>query len=192
MAEDNSSTSILIVDDERDVADGYITRLSGQYDDVEAVYNGADAIEYLDEHSVDVLLLDRRMPGMTGDEVLDKIEARGFDCRVIMLTAVDPDFDIVDMPFDDYFQKPVETEDLIAGIEQQLRAQSFDSELEQYFRTSAKIAVLESEKPEAQLESNKKYQRLKEQAERLDDELEQRIEELDDYIEAFSSIDRQS
>jgi CheY-like chemotaxis protein len=190
MAEDQSSPSVLIADDERDVADGYVTRLSGQYDAVEAVYNGPDALEYLDEHSVDVLLLDRRMPRMTGDEVLDKIEARGFDCRVIMLTAVNPDFDIVEMPFDDYFQKPVETEDLIAGIEQQLRAQSFDSELEQYFRTSAKIAVLEAEKSEVQLESNKKYQRLKEQAERLDDELEQRIEELDDYVEAFSSIDR--
>lgn len=190
MAEDQSNPSILIVDDERDVADGYITRLSGQYTDIEAVYTGTDAVEYLNEHSVDVLLLDRRMPGMTGDEVLDAIEDRGFECRVIMLTAVDPDFDIVEMPFDDYFQKPVATEDLIAGIEQQLRAQSFDSELEQYFRTSAKIAVLEAEKSEAQLDSNKKYQRLKEQAERLEDELEQRISELDDYIQAFASIDR--
>ncbi len=44
---------------------------------------------------------------MSGDEVLDTIAERGIDPAVVMVTAVDPDFDIVEMPFDEYLTKPV-------------------------------------------------------------------------------------
>jgi DNA-binding response OmpR family regulator len=107
-----------------------------------------------------------------------------------MVTTVTPDFDIVDMPFDDYLQKPIEKENLFAAIEQQMRAEQFDSDLERYVAASSKIAVLQADKSEAQLEDNRKYQRLKAEAERLEDELEAQVEQFDDAVSTFSSIDR--
>ena len=190
MTDEQSGASILVVDDEQSVADGYALRLGSEYDDVDTAYGGEETLEFLSDDEVDVLLLDRRMPNMTGDEVLDGIRDRGHDCRVIMVTAVNPDFDIVDMPFDDYLQKPIEKENLFAAIEQQLHAEQFDSELEQYFSTSSKLAVLESDKSDAKLEHNKKYQRLKEEAEKLERELDERVDEFEDAVKTFSSIDR--
>lgn len=190
MTERQSAASILVVDDEQSVADGYALRLGSQYDDVETAYGGVETIEFLEQHDVDVLLLDRRMPEMPGDEVLEEIRDRGYDCRVVMVTAVNPDFDIVEMPFDDYLQKPIEKENLFAAIEQQLHAEEFDSDLERYFAASSKIAVLEADKSETQLEDNKKYRRLKEEAASLEAELDEKITEFDDAVETFSSIDR--
>jgi len=190
MTEDQSAASILVVDDEQSVADGYALRLGSQYDDVETAYGGRETLAVLEQRDIDVILLDRRMPEMTGDEVLDEIRDRGYECRVIMVTAVNPDFDIVDMPFDDYLQKPIEKENLFAAIEQQVHAEQFDSDLEQYFAASSKIAVLEADKSETRLEDNKKYQRLKERAARLEAELEDQVEEFDDAVKTFSSIDR--
>lgn len=190
MDRDQSTASILVVDDEQSVADGYALRLEIQYDNVETAYGGTETIEFLEQNDVDLLLLDRRMPGMSGDEVLEEIRDRGYDCRVVMVTAVNPDFEIVEMPFDDYLQKPIEKENLFAAIEQQLHAEQFDSELEQYFAASSKIAVLEADKSKAQLEDNKKYARLKEEVARLEADLDDRVEEFDDAVETFASIDR--
>ena len=190
MTDEQSGATILVVDDEQSVADGYALRLGSQYDDVETAYGGPETLEVLEATDVDVLLLDRRMPEMTGDEVLEGVRERGYDCRVIMVTAVNPDFDIVDMPFDDYLQKPIEKENLFAAIEQQLHAEQFDSDLEQYFAASSKIAVLEADKSEAQLADNKKYRRLKEEAARLESDLEEQVEQFDDAVSTFSSIDR--
>jgi len=190
MSDEHSTASILVVDDEQSVADGYALRLGSQYDAVETVYSGPETLDVLAETAFDVLLLDRRMPEMTGDEVLEAIRERGHDCRVIMVTAVNPDFDIVDMPFDDYLQKPIEKENLFAAIEQQLHAERFDSDLEQYFAASSKIAVLEADKSEAKLEDNKKYQRLKDETARLEADLDDQLEAFDDAVSTFSSIDR--
>ena len=190
MSNEQSAASILVVDDEQSVADGYALRLDSQYDGVETAYSGPETLDVLESTDVDVLLLDRRMPEMTGDEVLDEIRERGYGCRVIMVTAVDPDFDIVDMPFDDYLQKPIEKANLFAAIEQQRHAEQFDSDLEQYFAASSKIAVLEADKSEAQLADNKKYQRLKANAQKLETDLESRVDEFDDAVTTFSSIDR--
>jgi DNA-binding response OmpR family regulator len=93
------SAVVLVVDDEPDVADSYAAFLRDRYD-VRTAYGGEPALAALDE-DIDVVLLDRRMPDMFGDEVLESIRGRGFECRVAMITAVDPDVDIIDMEFDD-------------------------------------------------------------------------------------------
>jgi len=186
----NTPPSILVVDDERDVADGYGLLLGSRYDDIEVAYSGAETLRVLEDNDVDVLLLDRRMPEMSGDEVLEWVRETEYDCRVIMVTAVTADFDIVEMPFDDYLQKPIAKEDLFAAIEQQRYADQFDSELQEYFAARSKIAVLEGDKSESQLEDNKKYRRLTATASRLETELGERVDEFDDVVDTFTSIDR--
>jgi DNA-binding response OmpR family regulator len=190
MTETDDSVTVLVVDDESAVADAYALRLRQKYD-VSTAYGGEEALEVIDA-DVDVVLLDRRMP-MSGDEVLERIRERGLDSRVIMVTAVtDPDFDIIEMPFDDYLCKPVDKEDLFAAIEQQLETATYDDRVDEYFSISSKIGVLEAEKTPEQLAESEEYQRLTERAETLRDELDDQVDAFDDMANAFETIERGS
>jgi predicted DNA binding protein/CheY-like chemotaxis protein len=121
---------VLIVDDERDLADTYARWLDGRYD-IRTAYGGHEAIESLGE-AVDVVLLDRRMPRITGDEVLERIHERGLDCLVSMLTAVEPDSDLSDLGFDEYLVKPVTRADLVEVVDDLLLRGSMADETREY------------------------------------------------------------
>jgi len=187
---DQATPTVLVVDDERDIADIYTLQLEESYD-VRTVYGGPAAVEAVDE-SVDVVLLDRRMPELSGNEVLDRIREAGYDCRVIMVTAIDPEFDIIEMPFDDYLCKPVDKETLLAAIEQQLTAKQYDETVSELFRATSKLTVLESEMGGAELEASEEYQRLKEATTAMRTDAESLMSELDDFEAAFKAIDRSS
>ena len=74
----STQPTILVVDDERQLADLYATWVGDDYA-VRTAYDGQSALEQADE-AVDVVLLDRHMPDLTGDEVLGRIRDRGLDC----------------------------------------------------------------------------------------------------------------
>jgi DNA-binding response OmpR family regulator len=181
-------TTVLIVDDERDVADLYAFRLNEQYT-VRTAYGGQPALDALDD-AVDVILLDRRMPGLTGDEVLQRVRESDYDPRIVMVTAIDPDVDIVDMEFDDYLCKPIGKETLIEAIEHQLTAQQYGDILQALFRATSKVGVLEAEKSDEELADSAEYQQLTDRIEELRAEQTELIDELDDFEAAFNSIDR--
>jgi len=186
--ETSTEPRVLIVDDEAEVADVYALRLRDEYD-TETAYGGEEALETVDD-SVDVVLLDRRMPQVSGDEVLSTIRDRGLDTRVVMITAVDPDFDIVDMPFDDYLCKPVQKEDLVAAIEQQLTADRYDERLTEFLEVSSKIALLEGEKTQSELDESAEVAQLRERGETLREEMDDALSEFDDFEAAFNEISR--
>lgn len=186
MSPDNSDETVLVVDDESDVADVYALRLQTQYS-TRVAYGGEEALEEVDE-DVDVMLLDRRMPDLTGDEVLAEVRDRDLDCRVVMVTAVDPDFDIVEMPFDDYLCKPVDSDDLMEAIEQQLSATSYDEFVREYMEVTSKISLLEAEKPAQELEDNDEIEQLRERADELREKLDQTVEGFDDPASAFQDL----
>ncbi|ELZ27417.1 response regulator receiver protein [Halosimplex carlsbadense 2-9-1] len=188
MNETSTEPRVLIVDDEAEVADVYALRLRDEYD-TETAYGGEEALDAVDE-SVDVVLLDRRMPQISGDEVLSTIRDRGLDIRVIMITAVDPDFDIVDMPFDDYLCKPVQKEDLVAAIEQQLTAGRYDDRLTEYLEVTSKIALLEAEKTDAELDGSEEVAELRDRAASIQAEMDEALAEFDDFQAAFNEISR--
>lgn len=181
--------NVLVVDDEREVADAYALRVKGVCD-VEAVYDGETALERAAERPIDVLLLDRHMPGLSGDEVLASLADRGFDGQIVMVTAIDPGFDVLDMPFDDYLCKPVEKEALFDAIEQQLTEREYDDDMQEYFSIVSKIGVLEAQKPSYELEDNEEYLELKQRADELRDDLDQTVQDFDDVESAFTTIDR--
>lgn len=179
---------MLVVDDEREVADVYSLRLQDRYE-TRVAYGGEDALETIDI-DVDVVLLDRRMPDISGDDVLEEIRERGYDCKVIMLTAVDPGLDIVDMPFDDYLCKPVEKQDLVDAIEQQLQVQRYDEQLSEYLEVTSKLTLLESELQPQELEENEELDRLEERAAEIRAELDDVVDEFDSIDRAFKQIGR--
>jgi len=169
---------VLVVEDERDLADLYATWLRDKYR-VRVAYGGREAIEKLDDE-VDVALLDRRMPDLSGDETLQAIRDEGVECRVAMVTAVEPDFDIVAMGFDDYLVKPVSRESLTDTVENLLLRNSYDEGIQDLFALSSKKALLESEKDPATLESNEEYQKLSERVAELRSELDETLASFDD------------
>jgi DNA-binding response OmpR family regulator len=138
---DDAAATVLVVDDQPDLADLYRTFLSAEFDVLTAT-DGDAALEQLTD-GVDVVLLDRRMPDMSGDEVLDRLRDRGFDVPVAMLTAVEPDSDILEMPFDDYEVKPVDRDELLGLVEQLLDRATYDERSREYFRLVSKQTALE-------------------------------------------------
>ncbi len=180
----------LVVDDEKEVADAYALRLRGQCA-VETVYGGEAALETVEEGAIDIVLLDRHMPGRSGDEVLTELHERGFDGRVIMVTAIDPGFDVLDMPFDDYLCKPVEREDVRAAVDQQCTILGYET-LGEYFSLESKCSVIESELPAEKREDHEEYQNAKARAETLEARARRLLGDPAELMEDFETVDRES
>jgi len=184
--EATDAPTVLAVDDEPDVTEVYSLWLPDEYTVLRAT-SGAEVLELIDA-SVDVVLLDRLMPGMDGDEVLERIREEGYDCRVAMVTAVDPDFDVIEMAFDDYLVKPIDPDELRATVDRLLAVASHDTRSEELFGLVARRAALESAKSEDALAANDEYQALVERIEGLRAELDEAIDELDG--EGFDALAR--
>lgn len=146
---------VLVVEDEPNLADLYATWLSKEYC-VETAYSGHEALDVLDEE-VTVVLLDRRMPGLSGDEVLAVVRKRDIDCHVAMVTAVEPDFDIVEMGFDAYVTKPPDREELSATVERLIERAALDDDLQEYYSLVARRSALQAEKSSGELKRNDEY-----------------------------------
>ena len=112
-----------MIGDERDLASVYERWLGDDYD-VRLAHDGEAALDALD-HSVDVVVLDRIMSGLSGGEVLERIHERRYGCRVAIVSAVDPGFDVIEMGFDDYPTKPIDGEQLHHVVEMFLRRDDY-------------------------------------------------------------------
>ena len=178
--------TVLLVDDEVNITELFSAWLEDAYA-VRTANGGEEALEQLDER-VDVVLLDRRMPGLSGDEVLDVIREEGYDCRVAMVTAVEPDFDVIEMGFDDYLTKPINREDLEEVIDSLLSRKEYDDRMQEYFALASKKATLEAAKPSSELEASEEYQTLTEEFEDLESELDSSLETTDDFESAFQDL----
>ncbi|WP_251343144.1 HalX domain-containing protein [Haloplanus halophilus] len=189
MSEENPL--VLVVEDERDLAELYTTWLAESYR-VRTVNDGRAALDAL-EDEVRVVLLDRRMPDLSGDEVLDALRERGLDCRVAMVTAVEPDTGVLEMGFDDYLVKPVSREELTRTVSNLLVRDEYDEGVRRLFSLASKKALLESERNRKELEGSEKYQQLLDDIERLRDELDDklaRLSETDDLTRVYQDIAR--
>lgn len=184
-----TASTVLIVEDERLLGELFEAWLQSEYT-VRVVHDGEQALDLLDDQ-IDMALLDRRMPGMSGDELLTEIRDRGYDFPIAMVTAVDPDFDIVEMEFDDYLVKPVARQTLVRLVDTLVSLPSYADAVQQYFQLSAKKASLEAIKSDVELESSEEYAALlSEYADakaRADTEVETIAEEM-----AFSDLEDQS
>lgn len=154
----SNAATVLVVDDERGLADLYSAWLDAEYE-VLTAYDGQSALEQVD-HDTDVVLLDRRMPDYPGDEVLEEIRARELPCHVAMVTAVEPDFDIVEMGFDDYVVKPVDQEELFEIVERMLAMADIGPDAKQYYSKVSKQSALKGEKDSPSLNQNSEFEEL--------------------------------
>lgn len=177
--EDDDRPVVLAVDDEPRVVQAFELWLGDDYRIVSAV-GGQAAIDQFDR-TVDIVLLDRHMPEVTGEAVLEHIEETPHDPWIIMVTAVDPDFDIIEMPFDEYLSKPVDGAELRTVIDQLLEIGDYDDRLNELYAVTSKIATLQSEMTNSELTQNEQYNELVERRDRLRHETKDRLSDLDDF-----------
>lgn len=110
---------ILLAEDERSLSRAVAALLEKNNYSVDAVYDGAEALDYLAAGNYDALILDIMMPKMDGLTVLKTIRSQGNTIPVLMLTAraeVDDKVAGLDSGANDYLTKPFSTKELLARI----------------------------------------------------------------------------
>ena len=111
---------LLIVDDEEQFVEALSERLSMRDYDVTTAQTGEDAIEKITNYNFDVVILDVRLPGIDGTDVLREIKSLKPLTEVVMLTGhgtVEMAIEGMKLGAFDILMKPCETEDLIAKID---------------------------------------------------------------------------
>ena len=176
-AGDSDTPTVLIVEDEQHLADLYTDYLRDEYH-VRTAYSGEEGLELL-SNDVDVVLLDRRMPVVSGNEVLAQIEERGLRCRVAMVTAVNPDFDIIEMRVDDYLVKPVTRDDLRDVVDRLYKIREYNDRLQTLTSKKLKRNVLQVEKSKAELQESERYQQLQADIDEISANVDSLAAELD-------------
>ena len=161
--------TVLVAEDERDLAALYEAWLAETYD-VRVAHDGATAVGRFDE-AVDVVLLDRRMPGDSGDEVLAHVREAGTGAGVAMVTAVEPTTDVASMGFDEYVVKPVDQGELLSLVATLLRRAEYDDAVRRHYRVASKLALLERHRSRGELADSDEYERLRAELDAIDGEL---------------------
>ncbi|MEU2101547.1 response regulator transcription factor [Nocardia sp. NPDC019255] len=111
---------VLVVEDEKLLADAIVDGLRRHAMAVDVVYDGAAALERTGVHDYDVVVLDRDLPGVCGDAVCGTLVASGGSARILMLTAASAVAERVaglGLGADDYLTKPFAFAELVARIQ---------------------------------------------------------------------------
>ena len=110
---------LLLAEDERELSDALVAILKHNNYSVDAVYDGREALDYLEAQEYDGAILDIMMPKVDGLTVLRTIREQGNSVPVLLLTAktgVDDRVDGLDAGADDYLGKPFAMKELLARI----------------------------------------------------------------------------
>src|SRR3954464_9727183 len=111
---------ILVIEDDPTVGQFVKRGFEEQRWGVDLVANGDDGEARADAEEYDVVILDMRLPGKSGAQVLQELRARGFERPVLVLTAqdaVDAKVETLRAGADDYVTKPFAFEELLARVE---------------------------------------------------------------------------
>jgi two-component system, OmpR family, response regulator VanR len=118
-----AEAKIVVVDDEKEIADLITLYLTNEAYEVHTFYNGTDALAYMEAETPDLAVLDVMLPDMSGFSICQKIrEKQNFP--IIMVTAKDEEVDKITgltLGADDYMTKPFRPLELIARVKAQLR-----------------------------------------------------------------------
>ncbi|MFI3226553.1 MAG: response regulator transcription factor [Clostridia bacterium] len=118
---------LLLCEDEKELSKALVAILKHNKYSVDAVFDGAEALEYLQSDNYDAVILDIMMPKIDGLTVLKKTRETGNDVPILMLTAksqIDDKVEGLDLGANDYLTKPFETKELLARIRAMTRSKA--------------------------------------------------------------------
>lgn len=118
-AEPAEPIQVMLVDDEAQFLDSMKRVLIRRNMEVTTAESGTEALELLKEHQIDVVVLDLKMPGLDGMEVLRRINSSYPNVEVVILTghpSVETALEVIDLGANEYLRKPPEVDDLVAAI----------------------------------------------------------------------------
>ncbi|AQH01784.1 DNA-binding response regulator [Burkholderia sp. KK1] len=124
---------LLLIDDNAELSEWLVRLLKTEGFVIDYVPDAERAEVMLNQQGYDVVLLDIRLPSMSGKDLLVRLRRRGKDMPVLMLTAhgsVDDKVDCFNAGADDYVVKPVDARELVARIKALVRRQTGQRELE--------------------------------------------------------------
>jgi DNA-binding response OmpR family regulator len=173
---DNSRPRVLVVEDDADLATLYASILRPTYE-VRTAQTGAAALDSLN-FDPDVVLLDRDLSDTSGEALLDTLQAERVDGRIAMVTATDPDFDIIELGIDDYLTKPVVHDALHETVSRLLTLEALDDTKCELSSKRIKRNLLEVEKHRATLADHEGFQQLEREIQRLEREVSRLESEL--------------
>lgn len=156
---------LLLAEDEKSLSHALVTILEKSHYSVDAVYDGQEALEYLESEAYDGLILDIMMPKVDGITVLKTIRKQGNKIPVLILSAkseIEDKVDGLDAGANDYLAKPFDSRELLARIRviTRVNTESNDSLIRfGHVTLNRKTYVLKGEKAEFKL-ANKEFQMM--------------------------------
>lgn len=123
--------SVLLVDDETEFLNTLVKRIKKRNIDAHGVESGEEALAFLNQRSVDVVVLDVRMPGMDGIQALRTIKHRHPMVEVIMLTghaSLEVAIQGMELGAFDYLMKPIEIDDLLYKLQDAYKKKHIQTE----------------------------------------------------------------
>ncbi len=144
--------TVLVVDDESDILDLIEYTLTKAGFDVIGCLNTSTVEQILEEESIDLILMDRNLPGMEGSTFIQYLRNEGHNHPVIYLSAKDADEEILEgfeRGGDDYITKPFNLELLVARIKALIKRSRRETEILSYrditYHTASKKVYVDKE-----------------------------------------------
>ena len=155
---------LLLAEDELSLSKALTHILEKNHYSVDAVYDGENALRYLEDGNYDVAILDIMMPKMDGITVLKKLRASGNTTPILMLTAkaeIDDKVLGLDSGANDYLTKPFDTKELLARIRVMTRSSQTPSSLMSFGNITLDRTTFLLSSPHGTIRlANKEYQMM--------------------------------
>jgi CheY-like chemotaxis protein len=141
-------------------------------DDIDELDPEAVAADSLDQEfeTKDIRDLSQRTARKLDEETLRHVQETDIDCQVCIVSAVDPDFDLLEMEFDNYITKGAREEEVVEAVELLLALDELDDPLGEYWTKGRKRAVIKRELSRRKLNNHDGFQQLEVDIENLEAE----------------------
>ena len=152
-------SKILLVDDEKDIAD-LIEEVLRQdsFKNIKKAYTGMDAVQVCREYQPDVVVLDIMLPDIDGIEVCKQIREFSF-CSILFLSSKNDDIDKIlglSCGGDDYITKPFSPREIVYRIKAQLRRQQYQSVMQTDVKGLLTVGGLALDRESSRIYKNEK------------------------------------